>query len=198
VPADRIESAAPLRRRGIQAIEVATGPQALAAVRLHRFDLVVVSADLEEIDGLSLCYRLKREPVVRHVPVILLSDHAEPAARVKALVSGADEWFRKPLAGTGYVRRALALLRSRVIIRVLEDRLGRDRVPPDLVRFAVRGLGNPLPATMGREAAALARGRFELKRIAAVVEDLLDLGRDDRTRVALHHARVHAASCLAS
>jgi DNA-binding response OmpR family regulator len=195
--ADRRDTVALLQQAGARAVAVATRAEALDEVTRRRFDLVVVALAPPATDGVELCQALKQSPRFVGVPVVLVSGAAETAGRAAAAEAGADEWFRKPLGATGFDRRLGALLRRRAALRLVEAYLGPRGHAPALRRFLVAGLG--LSARRAWPAGSARRRRaHELKRIGAVVEDLLDLGREDRTRVALHRARVRAARCGAS
>jgi CheY-like chemotaxis protein len=81
-------------------VEVAEGgAPAWASVQARRPELVVVSAELPDLSGFSLCRRMRRHPSLRDVPVFLTSERASPALLQEhnQLRSGADAYFLKPL-----------------------------------------------------------------------------------------------------
>lgn len=84
--------------------EARDGLEALQLARGQRPDLIVADAALPELDGLELCEAVRREPTLRGLNVILMSDGEPPQA------VWAPEPPSKPL-----VDAALDLLASRVV-----------------------------------------------------------------------------------
>ena len=78
-------------------IEAATGAEALAAMRHHRPDLVLLDLGLPDIDGQALIGRIRE---ISPVPIVVLSSRGDEAAKVAALDAGADDGDRRR-AGTG-------------------------------------------------------------------------------------------------
>jgi CheY-like chemotaxis protein len=77
---------------GAEAVPVADGEQALAAVRERSPALLLTDVMMPRLRGDELCRRLKADPATAALPVVLLS--AIPPAEVAA--SGAECLVRKP------------------------------------------------------------------------------------------------------
>lgn len=74
--------------------EVQTAPDAESALRLlheHKPDLVIADIVLPGMDGRDLARRIKTDPELSPIPVILMSAYAHPTAQV-----GADDFISKP------------------------------------------------------------------------------------------------------
>jgi DNA-binding NarL/FixJ family response regulator len=78
-------------------IEAASGFQALALLREHPVDLVVVDLSMPGMNGLDLIKRIRSE--IGHLPVLVLSMHAEDQYAVRAFKSGANGYLMKDRAG---------------------------------------------------------------------------------------------------
>ncbi len=59
-------------------------------------DLVVSDIVMPEMDGLTVCYRIKSDMLTAHIPVILLTARATVEDNIVGLKSGADDYLPKP------------------------------------------------------------------------------------------------------
>ena len=80
---------------GVQVMQADGADDGLAALRSGTFDLVLVNRKLDRdyTDGLDVIKHLKADPAAKHVPVLLLSNHAEYQA--EAVAAGAEPGFGK-------------------------------------------------------------------------------------------------------
>jgi len=88
--------------------EAVDGEQALAAMRAHPADLVVLDLMLPGIDGLEVCRRLRESS---DVPVIMLTALGAETDRVVGLERGADDYVTKPFSPRELVLRVDSVLR---------------------------------------------------------------------------------------
>jgi DNA-binding response OmpR family regulator len=101
-----------LQARKYRVITAATGREALAKVREHMPDLVVLDGMLPEVHGFEICRQLKTSERFRHIPVVLVSAvHTgwRFAADVKEKY-GADDYIEKPFETAEFLRRVETLL----------------------------------------------------------------------------------------
>jgi CheY-like chemotaxis protein len=88
---------------GVRTQTARTSAEALERLAAHRFDAVILDVELgdaSELDGLSLCQRLKREHKdlgTRAPAVVLLTVHDQPSDRVRGALAGCDAYLAKPL-----------------------------------------------------------------------------------------------------
>jgi DNA-binding response OmpR family regulator len=132
--------------------EAVDGERALAVMRDHPADLVVLDLMLPGIDGLEVCRRLR---AAGDVPVIMLTALGEETDRVVGLEQGADDYVTKPFSPRELVLRVESVLR-----RAGEGRDEPARTPVtdgDLVVDPVRHV----VTRAGRELALTAR-EFDL------------------------------------
>ena len=59
-------------------------------------DLVLCEVQIPGMDGTKLCAELRGNFSTRHIPVILLTDHASEQHNIEGLRSGADDFMAKP------------------------------------------------------------------------------------------------------
>jgi DNA-binding response OmpR family regulator len=85
---------------------VRSGEDALAELRRHPIQLVVLDIGLPGIDGFEVCKRIDGR-----VPVIMLTARDEEADRVAGLELGADDYVPKPFSPRELTARVKAVLR---------------------------------------------------------------------------------------
>src|SRR5207237_3943014 len=89
-----------------QVVWVRAGEDALAELRRHPIQLIVLDIGLPGIDGFEVCRRIDRR-----VPVIMLTARDEEADRVAGLELGADDYVPKPFSPRELAARIKAILR---------------------------------------------------------------------------------------
>ncbi|MFN8467042.1 MAG: ATP-binding protein [Caldilineaceae bacterium] len=94
-----------LAKFGLQVDPVANGQEAIAALEMHHYDLVLMDVQMPEMDGLSAT-RVIRDPssaVFDHdVPIIAMTANALESDREQCLAAGMNGYIVKPI-----VRQAL-------------------------------------------------------------------------------------------
>jgi PAS domain S-box-containing protein len=87
-----------LRKSGHSAMTACNGIEAVALVRQHRFDLVLMDLQMPEMDGFQALAEIRRlEPSLgRHIPVVAMTAHAMEGERENCLRAGMDEYLSKP------------------------------------------------------------------------------------------------------
>lgn len=92
------------------AVDIAyDGAAGLTLAEMGPYDLVVLDIMLPEIDGLTVCRRLRAEQ--HNMPVLMLTARDTLDDRVAGLDSGADDYLVKPFAFRELLARVRALLR---------------------------------------------------------------------------------------
>jgi CheY-like chemotaxis protein len=81
----------------VEVEEAANGVDALAAIQRGRPDAVVLDVRMPGMDGLELCRRIKADPALAGVSVVLLSG-AGDEGRARAHDVGADAFMLKPFS----------------------------------------------------------------------------------------------------
>ena len=59
-------------------------------------DLILMDVNMPEMDGVTACARLKGDPHLRDIPVIMITGDSEVSGLTKALASGAVDYITKP------------------------------------------------------------------------------------------------------
>lgn len=87
------------------------GINGLRAVERERPDLVILDVMLPGLNGFDVCRRIKNNPELRSIPVIMLTAKAEELDIVLGLELGADDYVPKPFSPKVLMTRAKAILR---------------------------------------------------------------------------------------
>ncbi|MGK7906521.1 MAG: response regulator transcription factor [Synechococcus sp.] len=94
------------------AIHMATeGTQAQALALQVQPDLIVLDVMLPNVDGLTLCQRLRRDNRTSHLPILMLTALGKSDDIVAGFQAGADDYLKKPFELEELLVRVRALLR---------------------------------------------------------------------------------------
>jgi adenylate cyclase len=129
-PLNRMLLTRSLEQEGHRVGSVAGGQEALEILREEPFDVVLLDIVMPELDGVSVLERLKRDPVLQHVPVIMISAVDEIDTVVRCIEMGSEDYLPKPFNPV--------LLRARINAALAKKRLHeveRERVREVFSRF---------------------------------------------------------------
>jgi class 3 adenylate cyclase len=108
-----------LKRTGYENVELATnGREAIAVMEAMPIDLVLLDIMMPEMDGYATLEHIKRDTLLRHVPVIMISAVDEIDSVVRCIELGAEDYLPKPFNAT--------ILRARIGASIEKKRL-RDQ-----------------------------------------------------------------------
>jgi class 3 adenylate cyclase len=86
-----------LARHG-NAVDLAgDGKQAMQMLRVRRYDLVLLDILMPEMNGYQVLERIKADPGLDHIPVIMISALDDLKSVVKCIEIGADDYLLKPI-----------------------------------------------------------------------------------------------------
>jgi adenylate cyclase len=129
-PLNRMLLTRSLEQAGHRVGSAASGQEALEILREKPFDVVLLDIVMPELDGVSVLERLKRDPVLQHVPVIMISAVDEIDTVVRCIEMGSEDYLPKPFNPV--------LLRARINAALAKKRLHeveRERVREVFSRF---------------------------------------------------------------
>jgi len=122
-----------LETAGYSVYAAQDGEEGLAAVRNEHPDLVITDIMMPKVDGFELVRRLRDDPIVGAIPLVILSAKGEETDLVKGLELGADDYVTKPFRPKELVARINSIFRRQ------GERIGKV-APPDHGPFAGEGL----------------------------------------------------------
>lgn len=100
-----------LEAEGYQTLLAFDGAQALAKLREHDVDLVVLDVMMPVLDGFAVCERLRADG--NQVPVLFLTARSALDDRIRGLEAGGDDYLSKPFALEELLLRVAAILRRK-------------------------------------------------------------------------------------
>jgi two-component system cell cycle response regulator DivK len=97
-----------LTSAGYQLIEAADGEEGVRSAEAERPDLILMDIQLPVLDGYGATRRIKQNPELRHIPVIVVTSYALSGDEAKAIAAGSDAYVAKPFSP----RQLLATIRK--------------------------------------------------------------------------------------
>ena len=99
-----------------------SGEQALTRVVAELPDIVLLDVMMPGMDGFEVCRRIKANPKVAHIPVVMVTALDQPSDRVNGLDAGADDFLTKPVDDFALFARVRSLVRLKMMTDELRMR----------------------------------------------------------------------------
>jgi CheY-like chemotaxis protein len=147
-----------LTRQGHTVVSVSGGYAALDRLGKEKFDLVLLDVLMPDLDGLAVLERMKGDPTLRDIPVIMISALDDVASVVRCIERGAEDHLPKPFDPV--------LLRARISACLEKKRL-RD-IELEYLQEVSRVI---------QAATAVEAGNYESGTLSAVAQRGDELGR---------------------
>jgi two-component system alkaline phosphatase synthesis response regulator PhoP len=102
-----------LEQSDFEVLVAYNGETAMHMLRRERPDLLLLDLMLPDHDGWEITRWLRRDPVLQHTPVIMLTARVTDTDKIVGLELGADDYVTKPYNPREVVARVRARLRQR-------------------------------------------------------------------------------------
>ena len=166
-------------------------------------DLVLLDVMMPGLDGLEICYRLKAEPALIHVPVIFISAMGEVTDEEKGFAAGAVDYIAKPISPP--------LVKARVATHIGLHRQRRDlekacakaeegtRIKSEFLAIMSHEIRNPMGAILGmigllnetqldsEQRAYLQTVQYAGEALLAILNDVLDSSKIEAGKLAVEN-----------
>jgi diguanylate cyclase (GGDEF)-like protein len=86
-----------LARAGLEVIEAGSAEEAFGIVCRRGADLVITDWEMPDVDGVSLCRRIRAHPELGFFYIIMLTAKSAREDLIEALDAGTDEFLNKPV-----------------------------------------------------------------------------------------------------
>ncbi|WP_090103373.1 two-component regulator propeller domain-containing protein [Chitinophaga sp. CF118] len=97
--------------------EADNGTEGFAAVQQYMPDLVISDIQMEGMDGVELCTKIKQTEAISHIPVILLTSASSADTRLKGIEGGADDYITKPFDRDLLLVKVQTIIKNRNLLR---------------------------------------------------------------------------------
>lgn len=97
-------------------ITATSGAQALERVVADSPDIVLLDVMMPGMDGFEVCRRIKSNPAVAHVPVVMVTALTDATDKVRGLEAGADDFLSKPVNDVALMARVRSLVRLKMTV----------------------------------------------------------------------------------
>jgi adenylate cyclase len=114
-----------LESQGYEVVTAADGLEALDKIRELLPDLVLLDVMMPKLDGIETVKRLKADPSLPFIPVILVTAKADGKDVVDGLESGGDDYLTKPVDHAALSARVRAMLRIKALHDTVQDQAKR-------------------------------------------------------------------------
>jgi len=102
------------------------GERAIEAALSQSPDLILLDMIMPDIDGLTVCRRLKENEATKDIPIIFVTSMSDPANEEMGLDAGAVDYISKPVSPPIVKARVKIHLQNRLTVRFLEGLLSSN------------------------------------------------------------------------
>lgn len=117
-----------LLNQGMRLLFAAHGREALQIARAELPDLILLDVMMPDMDGFDVCAKLRADPVLAGVPILLVTALDDRQSRIRGIENGADDFIVKPYDRIELRARIHTLLRLNRYRRLLQERQKFDWV----------------------------------------------------------------------
>jgi len=125
------------------------GRQGLDLARRMNPDLIISDVMMPEMDGYELCRKIRKDPFLSDIPIILVTSKSGGEAVEAGLEIGATDYVPKPFEMRELKARIAAHLKNRFLEKNISERETRLTAIGQMTSAVVHDLRNPLNTIMG-------------------------------------------------
>jgi adenylate cyclase len=110
-----------LEANGYRVETAEDGEEGLARARELQPDLILLDIMMPKLDGISVVRALKQDPVLKSIPVILVTAKADTRDIVEGLDAGGDDYLTKPFEHAALLARVRSMLRQKALHDTVQE-----------------------------------------------------------------------------
>lgn len=93
-----------------------SGFEALEKMEAEKPDIVLLDVMMPGMDGFEVCTKIKDNPGMAHIPVVMVTALTDVADKVRGLEAGADDFLSKPINDVALMSRVRSLVRLKMAL----------------------------------------------------------------------------------
>lgn len=97
-------------------ITATNGQEALDKAAQESPDIILLDVMMPGMDGFEVCTKIKENPALAHIPVVMVTALTDTQDKVRGLESGADDFLSKPINDTALMARVRSLVRLKMTL----------------------------------------------------------------------------------
>lgn len=132
---------------GFKLLVEVDGVNGLRATKREKPDLIVLDLMLPGMNGLDVCRKIKGDPELRDIPIIMLSAKSEEIDIILGLELGADDYVTKPFSPKVLFSRVKAVLRRATSNKTTKDSYAFGHFQVEVEGYRVIKNGKLIPLT---------------------------------------------------
>ena len=98
-----------------EVITANSGKDALELCEAGKVDIVLLDVMMPVMNGYEVCDRIKKNPKIQHIPVIMITALDQPSEKIRGLEVGADDFLTKPVDDIALITRVKNLSRLKTL-----------------------------------------------------------------------------------
>jgi PAS domain S-box-containing protein len=123
-----------LAKQGYNLAFANNGQEALSQAAELTPDLILLDVMMPDMDGFEVCERLRADPNLAEVPIMMITALDDPKSRLRGLQMGADDFVTKPFNGIELLARVRTTTRLNRYRRLLQERASRRQAEEQIHR----------------------------------------------------------------
>jgi diguanylate cyclase (GGDEF)-like protein len=100
-----------LSEENYEILEACDGEEALKIIHENQPDLILLDYKIPKVDGREVCRRIKKDLLLRHLPIIMVTGKGDINDKVCGIDAGADDYVVKPFEPKELMARIRMILR---------------------------------------------------------------------------------------
>jgi len=117
-----------------QAVNAASGKDALLKIKSQTVDLVLLDIRMPGMDGFEVCRQIKEDQKLSDIPIIMVTGLASQKDRVRGIEAGVEDYFSKPFDRTELLAKIKILLK----VKKLNDERKRAETQKEAALAALK------------------------------------------------------------
>jgi PAS domain S-box-containing protein len=123
-----------LSDQGYTFVTASNGEEALTQAAAFMPDLILLDIMMPRMDGFEVCQRLRADPLLAEVPVVMVTALDDRDSRLRGIEVGADDFISKPIDRVEVRKRVQTIMRLDRYRRLLIEREQRQQAEEEMRR----------------------------------------------------------------